>query len=122
MRFEVFMAVKMSMSVFWVVTPCGLRGKYQRFRGTYCLHLQPWIWQYVPLKRWWCLPTSPYGFTVQDCLGRVSTQLSSLFALDFHLYYKRKRRPRIKCTYWYARGPLSESRPDLQSWHSYDVV
>jgi hypothetical protein len=27
--------------VFWVVTPCGLAGAYQRFGGTYCLHLQP---------------------------------------------------------------------------------
>jgi hypothetical protein len=29
-----------SMLVFWVVTPCGLGGGYQRFGGTYCLHLQ----------------------------------------------------------------------------------
>jgi hypothetical protein len=39
MRFEVLTAVKMSMLVFWVVMPCGLVGKYQRFGGTYCLHL-----------------------------------------------------------------------------------
>jgi hypothetical protein len=30
----------MSMSVFWVVTPCILVGRYQRFGGTYCLYLQ----------------------------------------------------------------------------------
>jgi hypothetical protein len=30
----------MSMLVFWVVTPCGPVGKYQRFGETYCLHLQ----------------------------------------------------------------------------------
>jgi hypothetical protein len=28
--------------VFWVVKPCGLVGRYQRFRGTYCLHLKGW--------------------------------------------------------------------------------
>jgi hypothetical protein len=32
--------VSMSMLVFWVVTPCGLVGRYQRFEGTYSLHLQ----------------------------------------------------------------------------------
>jgi hypothetical protein len=41
MRFEVLTAVKMSILVFWVVTQCGLVGRYQRFGGTYCLHLQP---------------------------------------------------------------------------------
>jgi hypothetical protein len=31
MRVEVFTAVKMSMLVLWVVTPCWLVGRYQRF-------------------------------------------------------------------------------------------
>jgi hypothetical protein len=31
LRFEVLTAVKMSMLVFWVVTLCGLVGRYQRF-------------------------------------------------------------------------------------------
>jgi hypothetical protein len=35
MRFEVLMAVKMSVLVFWVIMLCGLVGKYQYFRGTY---------------------------------------------------------------------------------------
>jgi hypothetical protein len=39
--FEVLTAVKMLMVVFWVVTPCGLVGGYQHFRGTYCLYIQP---------------------------------------------------------------------------------
>jgi hypothetical protein len=39
-RFEVPRAVRMSMFVFWVVTPCGLGGRYQRFRGTYCVTTQ----------------------------------------------------------------------------------
>jgi hypothetical protein len=29
-----------SLLVFWVVTPCGLVGRLQRFGATYCLHLQ----------------------------------------------------------------------------------
>jgi hypothetical protein len=41
MRFEVLTA-KISMLVFWVVTPCGLVGEYESFGGTYCLHLQGW--------------------------------------------------------------------------------
>jgi hypothetical protein len=38
--FEVLTAVKTSMLVFWLVTPNRLAGKYQRFGGIYCLHLQ----------------------------------------------------------------------------------
>jgi hypothetical protein len=34
-KFENLAAVKMSMFVFWVVTPCGLVGRYQHFGGTY---------------------------------------------------------------------------------------
>jgi hypothetical protein len=65
MKFEVLPAVKMSMLVFWVVTPCGLAVRYQRLRGTYCLHLQGWKWRkYVAPKR--CYPPlSPQGVTTQ---------------------------------------------------------
>jgi hypothetical protein len=54
LRYKVLMAAKMSVLVFWVVKPCGLAGRYHRFGGTYCLHLQGW-------RR--CLPTSPHGVT-----------------------------------------------------------
>jgi hypothetical protein len=30
----------LSMSFFWVVTPCELVGRYQHFGETYCLYLQ----------------------------------------------------------------------------------
>jgi hypothetical protein len=40
MRSAVRTVVKMSMLVFWAVTPCGLVVGYQRFGGTYRLHLQ----------------------------------------------------------------------------------
>jgi hypothetical protein len=38
--FEVFMAVKIQVEAFWVVTPCSVAVGYQRFRGPCCLHLQ----------------------------------------------------------------------------------
>jgi carbohydrate-selective porin OprB len=37
---EVVTATKMSIVVFWVVTPCGLVGSYQRFRRKYLLYIQ----------------------------------------------------------------------------------
>jgi hypothetical protein len=37
--FEVLTAVKLSM-LFWVVVLCELVGRYQRFGGTYIVHLQ----------------------------------------------------------------------------------
>jgi hypothetical protein len=40
MIFEGHKATKMSMFVFWFVTPYGLVGRYQRFGETYCLRLQ----------------------------------------------------------------------------------
>jgi hypothetical protein len=40
MMFEVLTAVKMSLLFFWVVAPRVLVGRYQRFGGTYCVHLQ----------------------------------------------------------------------------------
>jgi hypothetical protein len=52
LRFQVLAVVNMSMFVFWVVTPRGLVGKYQRFKETYCLHLQGWRRrQYVSSNR-----------------------------------------------------------------------
>jgi hypothetical protein len=38
-RFEVFMAVKMQVEVFWVVMPCSYAAGYQCFRKPCCLHL-----------------------------------------------------------------------------------
>jgi hypothetical protein len=38
MKSEVLMVMKTSMLAFWIVTPCGQVGRYQRFRGTYCHH------------------------------------------------------------------------------------
>jgi hypothetical protein len=40
---EVLMAVKMSVLFFWVVTPCGLVGRYQCYGEIYCLCLHMFI-------------------------------------------------------------------------------
>jgi hypothetical protein len=58
MRCDVLTAVKTSMLVFCVVTPCGLIGRYQRFGDTYCFHLQ-------------CLLSSQYGVTTQNTITVV---------------------------------------------------
>jgi hypothetical protein len=34
LRFDALMVVKMSVVVFWVVSPCSLVGGYRRFEGT----------------------------------------------------------------------------------------
>jgi hypothetical protein len=39
-RYEVLTAVRISMLVFWVITPCALVARYQHFGETCCLHLQ----------------------------------------------------------------------------------
>jgi hypothetical protein len=38
-RFEVFIAVKIQVEVFWVVMVCSVRVGYQCFGGPCCLHL-----------------------------------------------------------------------------------
>jgi hypothetical protein len=38
-RFNILTGVKMSVSIFWAVTPCDIVGRYQYTIGTYCLHL-----------------------------------------------------------------------------------
>jgi hypothetical protein len=54
MRSEFLTAVKtMLMLEFVAVTPCELLGRYQRFWGTYCLHLHGWR------------PASPHVVTTQ---------------------------------------------------------
>lgn len=38
-KFKSVTTMKISMLIFWVVTPYGLIGRYQQFGGTYCLRL-----------------------------------------------------------------------------------
>jgi hypothetical protein len=67
------------MSVFWVVTQCGLAGRYQRFGETYCL-----LYAGVPLKRWH-LPTSPHGTATQktDIDNFTAVRTANPFFISF---------------------------------------
>jgi hypothetical protein len=38
-RLEVFTAMKIQVTVFWIVTPCSDVIGYRRFGGSFCLHL-----------------------------------------------------------------------------------
>jgi hypothetical protein len=50
--------------MFWVVTPCRLVGRFQRFGETYCIHLSS--------SKCWYLPTSPHGVTKQSYIFTLS--------------------------------------------------
>jgi hypothetical protein len=53
LRFDVLVAIKLSLAVFLVVLPYSFVYGYQHFRSTYHLHLQPWKWRwYFPLILW----------------------------------------------------------------------
>jgi hypothetical protein len=65
----------LSVLVLWVVTPCGLIGRYQCFGGTYCLHLHPWRWRHYVCLKCWCLPTSPQGITTQKTNTDIFTAM-----------------------------------------------
>jgi hypothetical protein len=60
MIFGIITVVRTSMLVSWVVTLRGLVGRYQRFGGKYCLHLQGWSSMflrntgvYINSTGWW---------------------------------------------------------------------
>jgi len=65
MRSKVLTAMKMSVLIFWVVTPYGFVGKYQLYEGTYCFHLHGWRWKQYVSPSGWYLSTSPHGVTTQ---------------------------------------------------------
>jgi hypothetical protein len=70
MRPEVHTAVKMSMLVFWVVTPCGHVVGYQCFGGTYCRQYGASALNMEAVCSSEILepPTSPYGVTTQTTM------------------------------------------------------
>jgi hypothetical protein len=63
MRSEVLTAVKMSMLVFWVVTPYGLAG-----RTSYCLHFSGLKLEAVFFSETLVAPASPRGVTTQKTI------------------------------------------------------
>lgn len=54
--------------VFCAVAPCGRAGRYQRFWGTYCLHLLSW-------KRVCCYIKSVFSFSGSGCMSLPRTML-----------------------------------------------
>jgi hypothetical protein len=70
------------MLALYVVTPRGLRGRYQRFGGKYCLHLQGWR-QNVSPKSWY-RPTSPHSVATRKALDIfISVRTSNLIQFYF---------------------------------------
>jgi hypothetical protein len=63
-RFEVRTMVKMRV-LLWVMMLCGFTGRHQRFRGTYCLHLQGSTWKQYVSPLCWNLPTTSHSVTTQ---------------------------------------------------------
>jgi hypothetical protein len=61
------------MMIFWIVTPCRLAGRYQRFREAYCLHRHCWRWRQHVSPNCWYLPASPHGITTQKITIAVFT-------------------------------------------------
>lgn len=60
-KFEVLMAVKISLFVFEFMTPCGLCGSSKRFRCTYCLYLQCYLKTETVLYPNVDIPRNPHG-------------------------------------------------------------
>jgi hypothetical protein len=59
-----------SMLVFWVVMPCSLVSRYQRFGRTYCPHLQNFSFR---AQGSW--PQTCPGLIVGDLFGKASTEV-----------------------------------------------
>jgi hypothetical protein len=71
----------MMMMMTWILAPCRLVGRCQRFGEIYCPHLQGWRWQYVSTKRWH-IPLSQHGAKTQNNISlprSLSSSLSNLF-------------------------------------------
>jgi hypothetical protein len=74
-----FRAVQIYIEVFWYITPCSLVDGYQRFGGTYCVHLMDRRWrQHIPPKRW--SPHTRLDFTVSQPRRATVCVLPSLCA------------------------------------------
>jgi hypothetical protein len=69
------------MLVFWLVMTSGLAGRYQRFRVTYCLRLQPWRWRQYDPQEYCHLPTNTHSVTKQK------TTLTPPLLWDSHISY-----------------------------------
>jgi hypothetical protein len=62
---------------------CGLIGRYQCFRETYCLHFQPRTWRQYVSQKCWYLPMSLHGITTQKNNNCHENLKSHIFASPF---------------------------------------
>jgi hypothetical protein len=67
-KFEIVTAVETSM-LYWVLIPRCSVGRCQRFKETYCLHLQGWRPTSMFLRNAVNLPTTPHGVTTKNNIG-----------------------------------------------------
>jgi hypothetical protein len=102
---EVHTVVKMSMLVFWVMTPCRLVGGHQHFGETYCLHLQGWN---VSPKHWY-LPMSPHSITTQN----NNIDKARIFSSCWVKEHKLKKKLILTITKFISQpiGPLRKMLP-----------
>jgi hypothetical protein len=80
--------MKIRVLVFWVVTPCRLVRRYQRFGGTYCLHLQPWTWSSMLLRKVYLCPyvsVLTWNAQIPYPRGCIKQEESLYKLITFHL-------------------------------------
>jgi hypothetical protein len=72
-RFQVFTAASMKMTVFWDVAPCSLVEVYRRFTCAYSLHYQGYLFTNRLHFTAWCLGTGT------SCNDSISVHMSKMF-------------------------------------------
>lgn len=65
--------------VFWDVTPCCVVGRYQSFRGSFCMHCQgtrrgvlPWRLRHQVHLKCWCISAWLHSITLQETINLAS--------------------------------------------------
>jgi hypothetical protein len=107
-----------SRFIFWVVTPRGLVGRYQRFGGRQCLHLQGWWRQYVPSKRWY-IPSNPHGVTTQKTNIDIFTSVRPSNLKNCYVIKNKGRIESLRMIWQHCRpSSLSVHRPAAVPYHS----
>jgi hypothetical protein len=73
MRFEVFMAVKIHIAVFWIMTPCSLVGGYQHIGETF-----------VPIyQTMWCYNEEDYNMKTSQFVFTSCTLCKEFVSHEF---------------------------------------
>jgi hypothetical protein len=117
--------LRMSVVVFWVVTPCGLVGGQQRFVGTCCLNVQPWRWkQYVtPFKSTRCHnPEDDHGLLHRrrDLKSRPLAQFKEWSHNSHHKSVSTRGVVVSGGSSWYSKRPGAE--PNLATNRKNNIL